>query len=210
MPQAGIEPARFLGHGGLSPACLPVPSLRHWLAVFDSNEDSQVQSLLSYRLNERPIKWSLKRGSNSQGFPQQVLSLPRLPVSPHRDGTRGGTWTHNLFRATRSKRVTYAFRHSGVNKMVEELGFEPRFSAFRKQRERPDFPIPRNGRESWIRTSGLLRPRQARTTRLLYFSKENWSGPRESNPFLNLGKVSDCQYPRTANWSGQRDSNTLH
>ena len=27
--------------------------------------------------------------------------------------------------------------------LVEELGFEPRFSAFQKQRERPDFPIPR-------------------------------------------------------------------
>ena len=36
----------------------------------------------------------------------------------HQNGTRGGTWTHNLFRATRSKRVTYAFRHSGVENFL--------------------------------------------------------------------------------------------
>ena len=113
MPQAGIEPARFLGHGGLSPACLPVPSLRHWLAVFDSNEDSQVQSLLSYRLNERPIKmvseerielsrvspagfksaafacfatqrWCAARDLNPHPFKDQFLRLACLPFHQQR------------------------------------------------------------------------------------------------------------------------------
>ena len=37
-----------------------------------------------------------------------------VPLQPHKIGTRGGTWTHNLLRATASKAVTYAFRHSGV------------------------------------------------------------------------------------------------
>ena len=42
---------------------------------------------------------------------------------PIKIGTRGGTWTHNLFRATLSKSVTYAFRHSGI-KLADEEGFE--------------------------------------------------------------------------------------
>ena len=60
-----------------------------------------------------------------------IQPRPRAPkarvraqhFSPIKIGTRGGTWTHNLFRATLSKSVTYAFRHSG---MEENRGVEPR------------------------------------------------------------------------------------
>ncbi len=45
----------------------------------------------------------------------------------------------DALRAVRARLSVVPFAEN----LVEELGFEPRFSAFQKQRERPDFPIPR-------------------------------------------------------------------
>ena len=101
----------------------------------------------------------------TRSFEPVVLSDCCLPVPSLSDLQNGRplgicTPTPSLARASKA-RMSAVPSMAYIN-LVEELGFEPRFSAFRKQRERPDFPIPRNGRVGEIRTHDFLVPNQAR------------------------------------------------
>ena len=172
-----IELSRHWGHRFLRTARLPVPPPRDGCLSWIRTNTDEIQSLACCQLHYRALeKWSLKRGSNSQGFPQQVLSLPRLPVSPHRDGTRGGTWTHNLFRATRSKRVTYAFRHSGIKSFSERRDIPLRGGCVvGHHKPASGTAIRQDGRGTWIRTRVLCFPKAAGTARLPHSSLVLWA-----------------------------------
>jgi hypothetical protein len=118
----------------------------------------------------KPFVLSIKRHPNkmvsdegvepSRTFVPNVLNVRCLPIPAIRDGTRGGTWTHNLFRAKVSKTFTYAFRHSGI-KWSRNLDLNQGSLLSESSGNGQTSPFL-DGRVGEIRTHDFLVPNQAR------------------------------------------------